>query len=240
MLGAWWAAVIPAGSAGGDPLGAATLAGMSDDLLSPAEDRRSDLVAQLPDAGGTLALKEWGAAIHALLAGRQQVLLRKGGIHEKAFIPPGSDPEGDRGRFLLFPTMAHTHAERTRPEHHDLLAPGAADVADDALTIRAGVRVVDVVGVQRPWAVADLLDLHIWTQDSIQRDRLDFRPRHPLHILVVQAVALPRPVTLPRIDAYAGCRSWLDVVWRWDGRGEEAVDRADLEAVAERVRATVG
>ena len=31
------------------------------------------------------ALKEWSAAVHALLDGRQTVLLRKGGIHEKRF-----------------------------------------------------------------------------------------------------------------------------------------------------------
>ena len=31
------------------------------------------------------ALKEWSAAVRALLDGRQTVLLRKGGIHEKRF-----------------------------------------------------------------------------------------------------------------------------------------------------------
>ncbi len=31
----------------------------------------------------TPALKEWSAAVHALLDGRQTVLLRKGGIGEK-------------------------------------------------------------------------------------------------------------------------------------------------------------
>ncbi|NUK55702.1 DUF1802 family protein, partial [Streptomyces lunaelactis] len=45
----------------------------------------------------TTALKEWSAAVHALLDGRQQILLRKGGIHEKRFTLADS-------RFLLFPT----------------------------------------------------------------------------------------------------------------------------------------
>ena len=31
------------------------------------------------------ALKEWSAVVHALLDGRQRVLLRKGGIGEKRF-----------------------------------------------------------------------------------------------------------------------------------------------------------
>ncbi len=62
------------------------------------------------------ALKEWSAAVHALLDGRQRVLLRKGGIGEKRF-------ELAAREFLLFPTVAHSHAERVRAEHQDLLAP---------------------------------------------------------------------------------------------------------------------
>lgn len=44
----------------------------------------------------TPALKEWSAAVHALLDGRQTVLLRKGGIGEKRF-------EVAAHEFLLFP-----------------------------------------------------------------------------------------------------------------------------------------
>ena len=58
--------------------------------------------------------------VHALLDGRQRVLLRKGGIGEKRF-------ELAAGEFLLFPTVAHSHAERVRPEHRDLLDAAAAD-----------------------------------------------------------------------------------------------------------------
>ena len=69
------------------------------------------------------ALKEWSAAVHALLDGRQTVLLRKGGIREKRF-------DVSAERFLLFPTVAHSHAERVRPEHRDLLAAAATDSTD--------------------------------------------------------------------------------------------------------------
>ena len=66
----------------------------------------------------TAGLKEWAAAVHALLDGRQTVLLRKGGIGEKRFAV-------ESGEFLLFPTVAHSHAERVRPEHRDLLDAAA-------------------------------------------------------------------------------------------------------------------
>ena len=53
------------------------------------------------------ALKEWGAAVQALLDGRQTVLLRKGGIHEKRFALTAR-------QFVFFPTVAHGHAETTQ------------------------------------------------------------------------------------------------------------------------------
>lgn len=188
----------------------------------------------------TVALKEWGAAIHALLDGRQTILLRKGGIHEKAFTTPASVASGDAGGVLLFPTVAHTHAERTRPEHHDLLAAGDADADDDTVTLRAGARVLDIIEVTRPDALPAVADLHIWTDESIRTDRVEFRPVKPLQILVVQAVALPEPVVLPRLDAYGGCKSWIDVDHGWAGDGRAAHDLDTLQAVADRVRRVVG
>ena len=77
------------------------------------------------------ALKEWSAAVHALLDGRQTVLLRKGGIHEKRFALTAS-------RFLFFPTVAHSHAERVRAEHRDLLGVAAADSTEEEVVLRAG------------------------------------------------------------------------------------------------------
>ena len=56
----------------------------------------------------TPALKEWGAVVHALLGGRQRILLRKGGIGEKRFDVMARE-------FVLFPTVAHGHVERVRP-----------------------------------------------------------------------------------------------------------------------------
>ena len=59
-----------------------------------------------------------------------------------------------------------------------------------------------------------LAELHIWTPESVQADRLDFRPRHRLTVLVVQAIPLVEPVRLLRTPEYAGCVSWVDVPLR--------------------------
>jgi hypothetical protein len=180
----------------------------------------------------TPALKEWSAAVHAMLDGRQSVLLRKGGIHEKRFAVAA--PE-----FVFFPTVAHGHLERVRPEHRGLLDVASGDSTDEGITVRAGAKVVAAVPVNRPERLDELAELHIWTSESVQADRLDFRPRHRLTVLVVQAIPLVEPVRLPRAPAYAGCVSWVElpVRPRW---AQPIHDDESLAEVAERVRSSVG
>jgi hypothetical protein len=178
------------------------------------------------------ALKEWSAAVHAMLDGRQTVLLRKGGIHEKRF-------DLTAGEFVFFPTVAHGHAERVRPEHRDLLDAAAPDSTEDGIVVRAGAKVVAAIAVHRPEGLDELADTHIWTAASVRADRLDFRPKHLLTVLVVQARPLTDPVSVPRDPAYAGCRSWVDlpVAPTW---AEPVHDDATLALIGERVRASVG
>ncbi|WP_326547137.1 DUF1802 family protein [Mycolicibacterium sp. ND9-15] len=178
------------------------------------------------------ALKEWSAAVRALLDGRQTLLLRKGGIHEKRFAVTAS-------RFLLFPTVAHSHAERVRPEHRDLLDAAAADSSDDAVVIRAGARVIAAIEVNKPDALKDIAPLHIWTDESVRADRLDFRPRHRLTALVVQAYPLAHPLRLARMPEYAGCTSWVQLPVDPDWTSP-VHDDATLREIADEVRGLVG
>lgn len=180
----------------------------------------------------TPALKEWSAAVHALLDGRQKVLLRKGGIHEKRFDVAASE-------FLLFPTVAHSHAERVRPEHRDLLAAAAADSTDDRVTLRAAAKVVAALPVEHPDALEEIADLHIWTAESVRADRLDFRPKHRLTVLVLQVVPLIEPVRLARTPDYAGCTSWVQIPLT-PMLAAPVYDDVVLGDVAARVRAAVG
>jgi hypothetical protein len=184
------------------------------------------------------ALKEWSAAVHAMLDGRQTVLLRKGGIGEKRFDLAA--PE-----FVFFPTVAHGHAERVRPEHRDLLGAAASDSTETEVVIRAGAKVVAAVAVNRPEGLGQIADTHIWTAESVRADRLDFRPKHRLTVLVVSVRPLVEPVVLARTPEYAGCKSWVDLplvppespvpVW-----ADQVHDDATLADVAARVVAAVG
>ncbi|HEY0228111.1 MAG TPA: DUF1802 family protein [Mycobacterium sp.] len=178
------------------------------------------------------ALKEWSAAVHALLDGRQHVLLRKGGIGEKRFEVAAQE-------FLLFPTVAHSHAGRVRPEHRDLLAAAEGDSTEDRLVIRAAAKVVAAVLVNRPDGLEAIQDLHIWTAESVRADRLDFRPKHKLAVLVVSAVPLLEPVRIARTPEYAGCTSWVQLPVR-PALGTPLGDDGALAEVAARVRDAVG
>ena len=177
------------------------------------------------------ALKEWSAAVHAMLDGRQTVLLRKGGIHEKRFTL-------DSPHFLFFPTVAHSHAQRVRPEHRDLLKPAAADSSESEIVLRAGARVVAAVEVNRREGLEEIAGHHIWTTESVRADRLDFRPKHRLTVLVVQVSPLAEPERLLRKPEYAGCISWvpLPVNPMWS---TPVHDDATLHDIAARVRASV-
>jgi hypothetical protein len=158
-------------------------------------------------------------------------LLRKGGIHEKRFTL-------DSPHFLFFPTVAHSHAQRVRPEHRDLLKPAAADSTDDEIVLRAGAKVIEAIEVTRPGGLEDIAPLHIWTAESVRADRLDFRPRHRLTVLVIQVSPLAEPELLPRLPEYAGCTSWvpLPVNPMWS---TPVHDDATLRDIAARVRASV-
>ncbi|MFY2861502.1 DUF1802 family protein [Mycobacterium sp. THU-M104] len=181
----------------------------------------------------TPALKEWSAAVRALLDGRQTILLRKGGIGEKRF-------ELASREFLLFPTVAHSHAERVRPEHQDLLPLAAGDGGDEHITIRAAAKVFAALSVTRPEGLPEIEDLHIWTAESVRADRLDFRPRHQLAVLVVSARPLSEPVRLTRTPGYAGCSSWVQLPLQQPGLAPPVHDEATLAEIAARVRDAVG
>lgn len=171
--------------------------------------------------------------VHALLDGRQTVVLRKGGIHEKRF-------ELAAEQFLLFPTVAHGHTERVRPEHRELLDAAAPDSTAEAVVLRAAAKVVGAVEITRPDRLAEIEDLHIWTTASVRADRLDFRPRHRLTALVLSVRPLIRPVTVARIPEFGGCRSWVELSMPELVLGPAVVEQSDLAGITERVRRTVG
>lgn len=151
------------------------------------------------------AFKEWAAICRALAAGRQDVILRKGGIVERggAFRP-------EHDSFLLLPTFLHQSAESLVPGARDLLAGIDADRPPEGtvvLTHAATVRAVHRIGERG--ALDAFRSRHVWAESVV--DERFHRWRDELHVLEVVVRPLAAPLTLEWREAYGGCRSWVDL-----------------------------
>lgn len=179
------------------------------------------------------ALKEWALVCARLLDGRQAVMLRKGGIDEKGFWV-------DADEFLLYPTYFHQMAEKVRPEFAEETAALLAVPPPEGVLRMSGVaRVVEHIEVARPEGMASLEDLHPYNDEQVAM-RLEFRPKKPLVILVVEVRPTLEAVEIPMLESYGGCVSWVDVGVERPVLGDPVLDETALRSIAERVRAAVG
>jgi hypothetical protein len=149
------------------------------------------------------ALKEWAVICRALAAGRQSLLLRKGGIAEEAesFAP-------EQKLFWLFPTYTHQKPETIKPEARPLFdevqasAPPAGQLRLDCYAeLVAAYEAHDLAPVL-------LLDhLHIWCEEVV---RLRFAYRRPgIYVLLVRTLKMPSAAEVVDWPEYAGCKSWV-------------------------------
>ena len=165
-----------------------------------------------PDSGsvsGVLsvrtAFKEWAAICRALASGRQDVVLRKGGI-----VEPGGAFRPEHARFLLLPTFLHQSAESLVPQARDLLVgidddrpPESSVVFTHVAVVRAAHRITD----RR--ALDAYRHRHVWAESVV--DERFHRWQDELHLLEVTVTPLPSPVVLPWRETYGGCRSWVEL-----------------------------
>lgn len=154
----------------------------------------------------TIAFKEWAVVCRALAAGRQSLILRKGGIAEV-----GGEFRPDHDRFVLYPT--HFHEQQRlgiKPEFLPLLDAAERDRPPPGvvrLTHRAEVTAVRFV--DRLEDVLTLDDRHVWSEETV-RQRFAYR-RPGLYVLGVTAYPLPTPVEVVETPDYAGCKTWVEL-----------------------------
>ena len=178
----------------------------------------------------TLALKEWAVVVHALSAGEQIVLLRKGGLHERHghFATEAKE-------FFLFPTYVHQMAQGVKKEGSGTLrAVLESRPAEDQLLISSYAAVEELRWLETQEQVAALADLHCWTAETL-RQRFTYGAGAGLHLFVLRVYRLPRVHILPLLKRYGGCRSWVDLAEPLSTAGATPV--VDETAFAERVRA---
>ena len=148
-------------------------------------------------------LKEWAVAVRALERGETALVVRKGGIREKAFAV------ADR-RFLLLPGYEHQRPELLKTEYRQLLRE-IPDLTDDGpLRFTSFAEVKGAYEISEPESLEAIGPHHMWTP-AYAESRFRWRPKKPLTVLVLRTHLLPEPVELPYSEAYAGCKSWIEL-----------------------------
>lgn len=175
------------------------------------------------------ALKEWAVAINALETGKTIMLLRKGGIHER------------NGRFqvahkeiLLYPTFEHQQPFLLKPEYANLVVPVTPGWHPETVRIRSWAEITDIFPVSDESIVNALLPFHIWNEYFIS-DRLKWKPRQPLYILLLRTYKLPLEWEIPYRSEYGGCKSWIDLAQSvsWQGAQPVLFDSTYTQLVAQ-------
>ena len=149
------------------------------------------------------ALKEWAVAVKALERGETALVIRKGGIREKAFAVKDS-------RFLLLPGYEHQKPELLKPAYRKLLSE-IPDLTDDGpLRFTSFAEVKGAYEISEPGSLEAIDPYHMWAPEYAE-SRFKWRPKKPLTVLVLCTYVLPEPVELPYSEAYGGCKSWIEL-----------------------------
>ncbi len=149
------------------------------------------------------ALKEWAVAVKALECGASALVVRKGGIREKAFAVP-------EARFLFFKSYEHQNPDQLKPLYHDLLRSIPERRDDGPVIFTSFAEVRGAYEISEAEELEALDPYHIWTPEYAE-SRLKWRPKKPLTVLVLRTYLLPEPVELPYRAEYGGCKSWISL-----------------------------
>jgi hypothetical protein len=145
-----------------------------------------------------VGFKEWALVCQALGEGKQNVIIRKGGIAE------GRDGFAFRHReFFLFPTFFHEQLERVRVAGSLLPEPRPGEVE-----IRWFARVKETWVMTNWEEVRTLEPLHIF-EESVVRERFGYDAAPGVHVAFVEVLRLEPVWRFPDAKAYGGCRSWV-------------------------------
>ncbi|WP_157374206.1 DUF1802 family protein [Nostoc sp. PCC 7107] len=181
------------------------------------------------------ALKEWSVAINALESGKTIMLLRKGGIHEQ------------NGRFqvaheqvLLYPTFEHQQPFLLKSEYADFVCPVTPGWHPETIRIGSWAEITDILPISEESTVNALLPFHIWNEHFIC-DRLKWKPRQPLYILLLRAYKIPQVQEIPYLSQYGGCKSWIDLAQPINIEGVKPVlSDSHYSEIVNKIRTIIG
>ncbi len=149
----------------------------------------------------SIAFKEWAIICDTLGAGRQSIILRKGGIHE------GRDGFSFKhAEFFLFPTLFHEQIARTSlPPSTPIPKPAAGQVE-----IAHFARLEWTATITSLEIALKLGAFHVWNEEVV-RERFHYDEAPGLHLAFLRIHRCVPPWSFPDEPKYGGCRSWVAI-----------------------------
>ncbi|MEX1045141.1 MAG: DUF1802 family protein [Chthoniobacterales bacterium] len=151
------------------------------------------------------ALKEWDVVCEALGAGRQVIVIRKGGIAEG----PGG-LRFEHTEFALLPTFFHEQAERVVPEADFAARQAGSEGERESVEIRHAASLVWHKVVTDRSLLAKLQAFHIFTPEEVEA-RFDQKPGLGVQIALLRVYRLDPPQRIAWQKSFGGCRSWAEM-----------------------------
>ena len=147
-------------------------------------------------------LKEWDVICKFLGNGIQKVLVRKGGIHERTFVP-------EYDTFFLFPTWEHQNADAIRDEWREEFKKLSEPEPENGLVpIRYIARIEAVKKVEDEKLLEKFEEFHVYTpQEILSRFR---RYKKSFLWFVLPRVWEIEKFELPH-DEFVGCASFYEI-----------------------------
>lgn len=219
---------------------ASASASTSDERRTCEENDKDDVVIDV-------ALKEWGAVVAALAAGKQTVIFRKGGLKDG-----GKGFKLQATSFALFPTVFHPNEVEKKGFRNN------ADAVNDFIGVPTpdmkqgeSVPITVTAQVTGAWVTHDqavldaLSDHHVWTRDVLA-SRLAWKPATPITVLELRvkkisaaadADTASRRTLPPDLELYGGCKSWVDLPFQiTPGEVEPALNDEEFRARGQGLR----
>lgn len=185
-------------------------------------------------AATSVGFKDWAIVCSAFGAGRQSIILRKGGIAE------GRD--GFRFKhesFFLFPTQYHQQMEKVRSEELARLSVPPVPAAG-TIEIQYFFRLEWALWIDDWPTLARLEPFHIY-REEVARERFEYDDQRGLQCAFGRVYRLDPVWTFPDKPGYGGCRSWLQFpAFPAETRLDPVIDDARHREVAHQIRHALG
>lgn len=152
----------------------------------------------------TTAFKEWALIVDALGSGKQNIILRKGGIVEE-----DGDFSLKSKKFVLFPTQFHQTNEQIKESWRPFLDGNKYQVDQNHIRVEYYVEVADSKIISDWETLKKLENFHAWSEDVV-KEKFD-RWEKSVHLLIIQVFQLLEPHTIELKPEYSGCKSWIEL-----------------------------